>query len=334
MWMIILSILKIIGIILLVLLCLALLIILLVLFVPIRYRMEASKEAEGEQQIHAVVEATWLLHLLNIRFRYPEKAYIHARLAWITLFRSDQQKKNESESESDTKQTKPTSKEENPAVADKKTDMLSEFESESMADSTSESVLIIDTTLEVKRGAESDSDSDLNSVSDSEEPPENTSKLKLLTEKVIWCARQIWKLVKNIRYTIQSFYDKIRKIVKRFRYYYKIIRSDLFRRAWEKCSGEVMRLLKSIAPQSIKGALHIGMEDPATTGQILGYYGILYPIIGGSIDVVPDFDQTICEGDIKIRGHITLFRVVKTACVMYFNKDIRRVIRLFKREVS
>ena len=334
MWMIILSILKIIGIILLVLLCLALLIILLVLFVPIRYRMEASKEAEGEQQIHAAFEVTWLLHLLNIRFRYPEKAYIHARLAWITLFRSDQQKKNEDESESDTKQTKPPSKEEKPAVADKDAELLKSCNNSNTAASKEHLTNVADTESESEPESNFESIPDSDFLSDPEEPPENTSKLKLLTEKVIWCARQIWKLVKNIRYTIQSFYDKIRKIVKRFRYYYKIIRSDLFRRAWEKCSGEVMRLLKSIAPQSIKGALHIGMEDPATTGQILGYYGILYPIIGGSIDVVPDFDQTICEGGIKICGHITLFRAVKTACTMYFNKDIRRVIKLLKREVS
>ena len=55
MGMVILTILKIIGIILLVVLGLILFLLLLVLFVPIRYRIDASKDAEGEQQIHALI---------------------------------------------------------------------------------------------------------------------------------------------------------------------------------------------------------------------------------------------------------------------------------------
>ena len=90
MGMVILTILKIIGIILLVVLGLILFLLLLVLFVPIRYRIDASKDAEGEQQIHALIKVTWLLHLLNIRFLYPEEAYLRVRIACFTLFRSDQ----------------------------------------------------------------------------------------------------------------------------------------------------------------------------------------------------------------------------------------------------
>ena len=90
MGMVILTILKIIGIILLVVLGLILFLLLLVLFVPIRYRIDASKDAEGEQQIHALIKVTWFLHLLNIRFLYPEEAYLRVRIACFTLFRSDQ----------------------------------------------------------------------------------------------------------------------------------------------------------------------------------------------------------------------------------------------------
>ena len=99
MGMVILAILKIIGIILLIVLGLILLILLLVLFVPIRYRIDASKEAEGEQQIHALVKVTWFFHLLNIRFLYPEEAYLRVRIACFTLFRSDQPSKEAASAE-------------------------------------------------------------------------------------------------------------------------------------------------------------------------------------------------------------------------------------------
>lgn len=347
MGMVILTILKIIGIILLVVLGLILLIVLLVLFVPIRYRIDASKDAEGEQQIHALVKVTWLLHLLNIRFFYPEEAYLRVRISCFTLFRSDQPtkeaafaKKNtaaekKKESEAKTVKTSKASKEDSEfSLQDEDTLLATEDDfkkndfkkndfknhPESQPEHESEAEI---NSGEAEAGNREDADFQ-----------EKTSKWELLREKILWCIQKLWELLKNIRYTIQSIYDKIRNIIHHIRYYYKVLRSDLFHRTWEKCSKEALRLLKSIAPRKVKGCLHIGMEDPATTGQILGYYGMLYPLIGGHIDVIPDFDQVILEGSLKIRGHITLFQAVRTACAIYFNKDLRKLIRLLKREVA
>lgn len=397
MGMVILSILKIIGIILLVVLGLILLLLLLVLFVPIRYRIDASKDAEGEQQIHALVKVTWLLHLLNIRFLYPEEAYLRVRIACFTLFRSDQPakevasaKKNtatEKEKESEAKTVKASkedpssnSKEENFKQESEKQDTTQYSSSrqdedtllatEDMEDSGGQSQTIDkdgwkrmdsdpakvdqkkeddlskndfnnDPGKQTGNAAHTEIDSESVEVTEEEgaeeaetDSEESPSKWELLREKIIWCIQKFWGLLKNIRYTIQSIYDKIRNIIHHIRYYYKVLRSDLFHRTWEKCSKEALHLLKSIAPRKVKGYLHIGMEDPATTGQILGYYGMLYPLIGGHIDVIPDFDQVILEGTLKIRGHITLFQAVRTACIIYFNKDLRKLIKLLKREVA
>lgn len=371
MGMVILTILKIIGIILLVVLGMILLILLLVLFVPIRYRIDTSKDAEGEQQIHALVKVTWLLHLLNIRFLYPEEAYLRVRIACFTLFRSDQPakeaasaKKNTSaekkkESEAKNVKTSKASKEaEDTLLATEDTEGSGE-QSQSIDEdgwSRMDSAQIrldekTDGKLEnvpapqAENAAHTEINSESVEVREEEEAAEagnreeadfqeETSKWELLREKIRWCIQKLWELLKNIRYTIQSIYDKIRNIIHDIRYYYKVLRSDLFHRTWEKCSKEALHLLKSIAPRKVKGYLHIGMEDPATTGQILGYYGMLYPLIGGHIDVIPDFDQVILEGTLTIRGHITLFQAVSTACILYFNKDLRKLIKLLKREVA
>ncbi len=325
MGMVILTILKMIGIILLVALGLILLLLLLVLFVPIRYRIDASKDAEGEQQLHALIRVTWLLHLLNIRFLYPEEAYLRVRIACFTLFRSDRPSKvtasAEKKAESDPKVKKKVKASKASKEEKSKEGSENDFENEP-ENKTADAA---HTETNSKSAKERDEE---------KEAEESTSKWGLLREKIIWCIQRLWELLKNIRYTIQSIYDKIRNIIHDIRYYYKIFRSDLFHRTWEKCSKEALRLLKSIAPRKVKGYLHIGMEDPATTGQILGCYGMLYPLIGGHIDVIPDFDQIILEGSLKIRGHITLFQAVRTACIIYFNKDLRKLIRLLKREVA
>lgn len=349
MGMVILTILKIIGIILLVVLGLILFLLLLVLFVPIRYRIDASKDAEGEQQIHALIKVTWLLHLLNIRFLYPEEAYLRVRIACFTLFRSDQP-------------TKETASSKKNAAAEKKKESGAKTVKTSKASREAEDALLatedvegsgeqpqtmdengwspIDNTqikpdekteAKLKDAPKNQTENATHTETDSEE---STSKWKLLREKILWCIRKIWKLLKNIRYTIQSIYDKIRNIIHHIRYYYRVLQSELFDRTWEKYSKKVLCLLKSIAPRKIKGYLHIGMEDPATTGQILGYYGMLYPLIGEHIDVVPDFDHVILEGTLKIRGNITLFQAVRIACTIYFDKDLQKLIRLLKREVA
>ena len=349
MGMVILTILKIIGIILLVVLGLILFLLLLVLFVPIRYRIDASKDAEGEQQIHALIKVTWLLHLLNIRFLYPEEAYLRVRIACFTLFRSDQPTK---EAASSKKNAAAEKKKESEAKTVKTSKASREAEDTLLAtedvEGSGEQPQAIDedgwspidntqikpdekTEAKLKDAPKNQTENATHTETDSEE---STSKWELLREKILWCIRKIWKLLKNIRYTIQSIYDKIRNIIHHIRYYYRVLQSELFDRTWEKYSKEVLCLLKRIAPRKIKGYLHIGMEDPAATGQILGYYGMLYPLIGEHIDVVPDFDHVILEGTLKIRGNITLFQAVRIACTIYFDKDLQKLIRLLKREVA
>lgn len=344
MGMVILTILKIIGIILLVALGLILFLLLLVLFVPIRYRIDASKDAEGEQQIHALIKVTWLLHLLNIRFLYPEEAYLRVRIACFTLFRSDQptkeaasSKKNaaaekKKESEAKTVKTSKASREaEDTLLATEDVEGSGEQPQTMDEDGWSP---IDKTQIKPDEKTEAPKNQTENATHTETDSEESISKWELLREKILWCIRKIWKLLKNIRYTIQSIYDNIRNIIHHIRYYYRVLQSELFDRTWEKYSKEVLCLLKRIAPRKIKGYLHIGMEDPATTGQILGYYGMLYPLIGEHIDVVPDFEHVILEGTLKIRGNITLFQAVRIACTIYFDKDLQKLIRLLKREVA
>ncbi|MDO4303977.1 MAG: hypothetical protein Q4D94_08670, partial [Bacillota bacterium] len=86
---IILNVLKILGIFVLVLLAIALLLILLVLFVPIRYRIAGQKSGADTTALSFRVKVTWLLHILNLQFRYPDAAYLRVRIFCFTVFRSD-----------------------------------------------------------------------------------------------------------------------------------------------------------------------------------------------------------------------------------------------------
>ena len=146
--------------------------------------------------------------------------------------------------------------------------------------------------------------------------------------------RKLRSLFQNIRYTITQICDKIKHIANNIQYYLNILKSDTFSRAWKVCSGQAFSLLKSIFPGKWRGSLVIGTGDPAGTGQLLAVYGMLYPLLGAHISVTPDFERKILEGELFAKGKITVFQGLKTAWKIYFNKDLRHLIKLFKREAA
>lgn len=325
---VILTVIKIIGIVLLVILGLLILLAGILLFVPVRYRIRLQKGATDEwKAAHAVIRVTWLLHLLNVSFCYPERAYVRVRILFFTIFRSDRPKKAKSPKNKPPRETvrKDASKEEllqKEAYATQETDPAKKDSDGNEA-------------AQEHKQNEQPQEINEKEVCEKEKEEEKHKKktgkrsLKVRFRRI---AGRVWDILKNIRYTIRKIYDKIVDIIRNIRYYTEILKSELFKETLKKCSGELWGLIKSIAPRKIKGWLHIGMEDPATTGKLMGYYGMLYPLIGKQLDVIPDFDEVVFEGVVRIKGRITLFRAIKTGIVIYFNKDLQKLIRLCKRE--
>lgn len=310
---ILLTILKIIGIILLVLLGVLLTAVLLVLLVPVRYGLHAHRDLQEEAPVVARVKVTWLLHLISVYFSYPDAAYIRAKILGITVYRSDKEKKSEKKERSKTKEN---------AETKENTEIKGNTE-------TKESTETKENT-ENKKGAQQEKEQPKRAAAeqkDAEDEEEEKPTIKQFLVKLV-------EKLKNIKYTIRQICDKIKHIVRNIRYYFHVIRSETFKRAFSLCKKQVFSLLKSILPKKIKGKLLIGTGDPASTGQVLAVYGMLYPIIGDNIVITPDFEQQIIEGELQVKGRITVGRLLKVAIVVFFNKDIRRVIKLLKREVK
>lgn len=305
-----LTILKIIGIVLLSLLLLLFTAILLVLFVPVRYQISGFRKEGDEVPVNFALKVTWLLHIINIAFKYPQESYIKVRIFCFTVFSTNKENHNKKKNEQETLFEKAAEKEENKPV--EKSEAV--FEKHTVENSetarTNEETDDIEEELKEKEEAFEKED----------------------TPKISKFLKRLLSILKNIKYTIFQIYGKIKHIIKNVRYYIKIIKSDTFKRAWSLCSSEACYLLKSILPKKFTADFVIGMGDPASTAQILSIEGILYPLVGDHINITPDFDHSIVEGNFYIRGKITVWRVLLTAIRVYFNRDLRRVIRLFKKE--
>ena len=320
-----LTILKIIGIVLLVVLLTILVLLLLVLFVPVRYEARGTRRMEDDVPARITVKAHWLLHIINVSFRYPEAAFVRVRLFCFTLFSTEPKPESEEKR-----------KEEQISDDENKAGNVAEKEQEKQPEKISESVLKKEQAEENASMEEGEGDAPGEISAESTDKSEEKSEENQQDEedyrpKFFDFLGKIFQILKNIQYTIRKICDKIKHIIQNIRYYINVIQSNAFRSAWGVCSGEVISLLRSIRPRKLEGSFTVGTGDPATTAQILAVHGMLYPLIGEHIIMIPDFERFIIEGQFLVKGRITLFRFLKTAGRLFFHKDLRKVIRLFKK---
>lgn len=289
---VLLLILKILGIVLLVLLGILLALLLIVLFVPVRYQGSGYREEGDPVPVHVQLKVTWLLHLVRVSFIYPEEAFLKVKVLFFRILPAKEKKKKDS----------------NKKEADGKKPKTDKKEAGSDVSDTASDQKISDEG----NAAEEDGGDDRRTLSD--------------------FVRKLFFAIRNIKYTIRKIYDKIKHIIHNIRYYIKILQTESFKRAFVLCREQLLRLMKIVLPRKVSGTFTIGMEDPAATGQILSIYGILYPLIGDSITVIPDFEKPVMEGSFRFKGKITAFTLIRIAAKIYFDKDLKRVICLFKKE--
>lgn len=308
---ILLLILKIIGIILGVLFGIVLLGIVAVLFVPVRYKVEALRaEGEGNPPVEVKAKISWLLHFVNIKICYPSEIWLRARILFITVFRLPQ-KESVSKESRDTKTKKAAKTEAEVSKTKAETAKIPDVPQ-------TEGKVPADETAEVPS------------------EPENPETGKKKRKRLKFAVKELWikicKFFQNIWYTITGICDRIKTIRENIEYYMDVLQSDTFKHSFELCKGELRSVFSYIKPRKFQADLVIGLDDPASTAKILSYYGILYPFVGNHVNIVPDFDKKRMEGTVFMKGKIRVFTFIKAAVRIYFNKDIKRLIKLFMKE--
>ena len=325
---ILLLILKIIGIIIGVLLGIVVLGIALALFVPVRYSVEASRtEGEGNPPVEVKAKVSWLLHLVNVKVCYPSESWLRARILFITVFKLPKKKDTSSKTRGEKKKKAAKSAKAKPVKgADEAAESKTAAEEAKVTD-----------TPQIKGEIPADEPTHASPEEDKvPEEPEKTESSKKKRKHPKFSIKGLWekicKFFQNIYYTITGICDKIKMIRENIEYYLNILQSDTFKTSYELCKDELRSIFSYIKPRKFQADVIIGLDDPASTAKILSYYGILYPFVGNHVTVVPDFDKKRMEGTVIIKGKIKLFTFIKAAVRIYFNKDIKRLIKLFMKE--
>ncbi len=304
--MIILTILKIIGIVLACIVGLVLLLILLVLLVPLRYRfsgegMNADIQAEGK--------ATWLFGLLTASIQYAEKKLLYrVKIAGISLKKGDllnPEKTIPVETDMDSQILK--------TQEDTKAEKAVEYNT---AEQTTEAVSV--RTEEIIGAA----------------VPEEPNKTETETEENKKTEKEKEDLSDRIERFFEKLSEKYERLINKLEQTEAVLTSKVTARAVKKVKEQLFHILNHIKPKKIAGNINFGLEDPANTAIIYGTIDILAIAMSeGKLIITPEFYQKGISLDMVMQGRILIGYLLVCALRVFFNKDVRRVVRVVRRMI-
>ena len=331
--MIFLNILKIIGFVLLGILGLILFIILLVVLWPFQYRIEADYHAKFKAK--AVV--SFLFHFVRVIFTFEDgNPLLVAKVLWFQVYKNDFSEEEIDESEFapeyDTSldlmldETNPT-EEENPEGS----------ASEESAGIPEEGIPEEESKEGESTEAEEEylgpSKEEIDEFMASELPPESPkSIIDEFFDRIENLISNLREKCYNLKRSIKEFQKKARYYYKLIKYYYKVLHYKSMEPAFKMVKKTIIGILKHVRPRKVRIALHYGADNPADTANAVAMYSMIYPYFRKQIHLDADFNQAIIEGNGYIKGHFQLCVLAFFAIRAYFNKHVRKMIKLFTRE--
>lgn len=143
------------------------------------------------------------------------------------------------------------------------------------------------------------------------------------------CKKQSW--FEKIKCTIIKICDKIKSLWETKEKVTSFLTDDIHVEAFKIVKKELEILARHLRPRRIRGFVRFGFEDPYRTGQVLAGLSILYPFYGENVDIYPDFEQEILEGDLYIKGHIRMVHLATLLWRLFFNHYVRKTYRDYKK---
>lgn len=311
---IILMCLKIIGIIMAAILGVFLLIILLVLLVPVKYKIKAEKY----ENVKGVLKISWLFHIIYLKGFYAnEKFNLKLKIFGITFFNNRRKKREKGKKINKTNKTKENNISTELNLKEEEPDWSGQYYTETISNKEESYDEIQEKTV----------------VDDSDDNQEKNIFRKILDriEKIIKSIKDFFTnilfKIKNISAKIKSTIKNVLKGIKNINDKIIIIKefteNSVNRSGFKKIWKSIKDVLKHIRPQKIKAHIKLGTGDVYSTGQVLVFLGIAYPIYGKSVMIIPDFENKIAEGDIFIKGRIRFGTLLWTVIKLFFDKKFR-----------
>jgi len=310
---IILAILKIVGILLAVLLLLVLLVVCSVLFVPLRYRVSAAKDAEG---IRAQGRVSWLLRAVSATVEYRDgRPALKVRVLFLkkNILTGEEQpsKEKKKKKKNSLKKKAPQKEEKLPAPGLQAEDRLQSKEiSEESMESPAE---------------KSPKEPDFEKSSG-----ENSEKEKGKPAKLFDSVKRFWKKLTEIPQKLRQLAESGKAAFEKISDWVSFLFSDTVKAVIHHFKEHLLYLWRHLKPDRIQGELWYGFDDPSLTGQLTGLFYMLLPVGRYEIRLQPDFENTLYEGELHIKGHIRICHLARVGWKVFRDKEFRKILKKFQ----
>lgn len=336
---------KIIGIVLGILLALFLFLVGIILFVPVRYRVYASKY----DTIQVKARVSWLLRIVSLRFRYysEEETYWYClRIFGFTFIDSNRPTKAKKVKKVKVKKTK----------SDKRKDKKTKVKKTKKV-IASDKVLGIDDQIDSKDKTIEDNDILYDEIQEDkkdiikplqnehtnivgnieeieEEREEKEEEKEAFFYRITKPIRTIFQRIKDIFIKIREGLHSIRNIFSNIKAKIHLIKEFLDIEDNRKGIGRVYtglkKTLRHILPYKVKGVVRIGLDDPCSTGYLLGALSMVYPIYADKIQIIPDFQEEVLEGQVDAKGRIRAFTLLIIGIKLILNDNFKTLLKNVK----
>ena len=327
---IVLMVLKIAGIVLLILLAVVLALLLLLVFAPICYRAEGSYR---DDKLHVMARIRFLYPVFGAKMTFSEgKLSVVAKAFFFPIYRLPDSKTRKHKADEEHVSEEDSAPGEEHAPGD---EHIPEEDSAPGDEHVPEADLAQKGEAEKAEHADFAEEADGKHAAGEEHMPEKIhyfiKTLKTRIQGFVQMIRSLRRKGEDAGAKLKKLKQSVRAKCAKAERYYEIWQMDMTQRAFGKAKKKIVRLLKSVKPRKGKLHIHFGMGDPASTGQICAFFGMIYPFVGNYVMIEPEMEQKMFEGDFFFRGHLSVCMLLRAAWWILFDKDIKKLIAVIKK---
>lgn len=160
--------------------------------------------------------------------------------------------------------------------------------------------------------------------------PEPEAKTEIEKEK----EKEKEDLSDRIEHFFERLSEKYEGLIKKLEQTEAVLTSKVTGRAVKKVKEQLFHILNHIKPKKIAGNINFGLEDPANTAIIYGTIdNLAIAMSEGKLIITPEFYQKGISLDMVMQGRILIGYLLVCALRVFFNKDVRRVVRVVRRMI-
>lgn len=138
-------------------------------------------------------------------------------------------------------------------------------------------------------------------------------------------------ILEKIQYLFSQVCDKLEMVDEKRRWIMAFLKDSRNQKSFLLIWRQIKAILKHIVPTRAKGDVRFGFDDPATTGQVLSACSVVYALYGSQFVFTPDFENSVIEGDVDLKGRIRLGSILVRVLRVLVHRNLWRMIKQIRK---